>query len=90
LPISKCIASPISRNASINHPFSWAVNHLSHFLLATTLLPLMQQTREMPKSVDGDVRIVMQSSELHRTSPFKVEFKTEEEVNDNSRDPNIL
>jgi hypothetical protein len=50
----------------------------------------MQQTREMPKSVDGDVRIVMQSSQLHRTSPFKVEFKTEEEVNDNSRDPNIL
>lgn len=69
---------------------SWAINHLSHFLLATTLLPLMQKTREMPKSVDGDVRIVMQSSELHRTSPFKVEFKTEEEVNDNSRDPNIL
>ncbi|KAJ9104032.1 hypothetical protein QFC19_004166 [Naganishia cerealis] len=82
------VAAPgLTKDGLANH---WAVNHLSHFLLATTLLPLMQKTREMPKSVDGDVRIVMQSSELHRSSPFKVEFKNEEEVNDNSRDPNIL
>lgn len=87
-PISKSIVNP--QNTEPDTSSSWAVNHLSHFLLATTLLPLMQKTREMPKSVDGDVRIVMQSSELHRSSPFKVEFKTEEEVNDNSRDPNIL
>ncbi|KAJ9106364.1 hypothetical protein QFC21_001510 [Naganishia friedmannii] len=82
------VAAPgVTKDGLQNH---WAVNHLSHFLLTTSLLPLLQQTRDLPGAKDGDVRIVMQSSELHRTSPFKVSFETQEEVEDNSRDPNIL
>ncbi|KAJ9124347.1 hypothetical protein QFC22_001147 [Naganishia vaughanmartiniae] len=82
------VAAPgVTKDGLQNH---WAINHLSHFLLTTTLLPLLQQTRDLPGAKDGDVRIVMQSSELHRTSPFKVSFETQDEVDDNSRDPNIL
>lgn len=70
---------------------SWAINHLSHFLLTTTLLPLLQQTRALPGAKDGDVRIVLQSSELHRsTVPFDVKFEKRQEVEDGERDPNFL
>ena len=49
------------------------VNHLSQFLLALTLLPNLQST---PNS-----RLVLQSSEFHRTPLTSVHFTSQEEIN---------
>lgn len=57
------------------------VNNLSHVLMANRLLPLMRKTSKMPGVSAGDVRIVGQSSELHRGSKMasNVKFESEQE-----------
>ncbi|KAL7282065.1 hypothetical protein ACG7TL_003534 [Trametes sanguinea] len=55
------------------------VNNLAHYVFALRLLPLMQRTAAF--SVAGSVRIVMQSSELHRSAPASTKFASKEEIN---------
>jgi len=56
------------------------VNNLAHMLLANRLLPLMRKTSNMNGVKTGDVRIVGQSSELHRGDKFQdAMFENEEE-----------
>jgi hypothetical protein len=56
------------------------VNNLAHMLLANRLLPLMRKTSTMDGVKTGDVRIVGQSSELHRGDKFQdAMFENEEE-----------
>ena len=55
------------------------VNNLSHYVLNNRLLPLMKKTAEVaPKA---SVRIVMQSSEMHKVAPGDNKFASKEEVN---------
>ena len=55
------------------------VNNLSHYVLINRLLPLMKKTAEVaPKA---SVRIVMQSSEMHKVAPGDAQFASKEEVN---------
>ena len=55
------------------------VNNLSHYVLINRLLPLMKKTAEVaPKA---SVRIVMQSSEMHKVAPGDTKFASKEEVN---------
>ncbi|KAK7684551.1 hypothetical protein QCA50_012498 [Cerrena zonata] len=56
------------------------VNNLSHYVLINRLLPLMKKTSE--SSPKASVRIVMQSSELHRFAPGDTQFASKEEVNE--------
>lgn len=55
-----------------------AVNHFGHFLLINRLLPLVRKTAAIPNN--SAPRIVSLSSELHRTCPSNVEFKSTSEV----------
>ncbi|KAI0829375.1 NAD-P-binding protein [Trametes gibbosa] len=55
------------------------VNSLAHYVFALRLLPLMQRTAAF--AAPGTVRIVMQSSELHRMAPVTTRFWSKEEVN---------
>jgi len=56
------------------------VNNLAHMLLANRLLPLMRKTSTMDGVKAGDVRIVGQSSELHRGDKAQdAMFENEEE-----------
>ncbi|KAJ8468229.1 hypothetical protein ONZ51_g9774 [Trametes cubensis] len=55
------------------------VNNLAHYVLTLRLLPLMQRTAAF--APPGTVRIVMQSSELHRMAPSDTKFEFKEEVN---------
>lgn len=59
---------------------SFGVNHLSHMLLTHILLPLMEETRNLPSAHEGDVRIVSQASEQHRLLTKDVKFESLEEV----------
>lgn len=63
------------------------MNNLSHYVLINRLLPLMKKTAESaPKA---SVRIVMQSSELHRAAPGETQFTSKEEINED-RDGTLL
>ncbi|KAH9853848.1 NAD-P-binding protein [Lenzites betulinus] len=55
------------------------VNSLAHYVVALRLLPLMQRTAAF--APPGTVRIVMQSSELHRMAPVNTRFWSKDEVN---------
>ncbi|CDO74111.1 hypothetical protein BN946_scf185043.g161 [Trametes cinnabarina] len=55
------------------------VNNLAHYVFALRLLPLMQRTAAF--TTPGSVRIVMQSSELHRSAPPSTKFASKEEIN---------
>ena len=55
------------------------MNNLAHYVLTLRLLPLMQRTAAF--APPGTVRIVMQSSELHRMAPSDTKFEFKEEVN---------
>ncbi|KAI0643725.1 NAD-P-binding protein [Trametes meyenii] len=55
------------------------VNNLAHYVFAMRLLPLMQRTAAF--APPGSVRIVMQSSELHRQAPATTKFQSKDEVN---------
>lgn len=65
----------------------FAVNNLAHYVLTLRLLPLMQQTAK--SAPPNSVRIVMQSSEMHRVSPNDVRFASLEEINE-ERDGALL
>jgi NAD(P)-dependent dehydrogenase (short-subunit alcohol dehydrogenase family) len=103
LALSKKIASEEDRldililNAGVGQiPFErqwdglgthYAVNNLAAFIMTMTLLPLMEKTaKTVPPA---SVRIVFQSSELHRMAPSDVQFASKEEVSD-ERDPTVL
>lgn len=60
-------------------PCSFQVNHLSHMLLTTELLPLMKSSKDLP-------RIVFQSSELHRAAPSDVKFESIQEMDSTDQD----
>ena len=55
------------------------VNNLSHYVLINRLLPLMKKTAEV--ATKASVRIVMQSSEMHKVAPGDTKFASKEEVN---------
>lgn len=65
----------------------FAVNHLSHYLMADVLLPKLKET--VKGLEDKSVRIVTMSSELHRTAPSDSKFHSVEEMNE-ERDANAL
>ncbi|KZO91908.1 NAD(P)-binding protein [Calocera viscosa TUFC12733] len=50
-----------------------ASNHLGHFALTKTLLPLLERTARLPGS---DVRVISVSSDAHSFTPKPVQFKT--------------
>jgi len=54
------------------------VNHFGHFILVNRLLPLIRSTSYL--NTFPAPRIVMLSSELHRTAPSDVSFSTPEEL----------
>ncbi|THH33747.1 hypothetical protein EUX98_g454 [Antrodiella citrinella] len=56
------------------------VNNLSHYVLIHRLLPLLKKTTEIAEPTT--VRIIMQSSEMHRVSPNKVQFASKAEINE--------
>ncbi|KAI0069896.1 NAD-P-binding protein [Panus rudis PR-1116 ss-1] len=55
------------------------VNNLSHFVIVNRLLPLMKKTAEV--APPATVRIVFQSSEMHRFAPSDVKFASKDEIN---------
>ena len=55
------------------------VNNLSHYVLVRRLLPLLEKATETAPPTS--VRVVMQSSEMHRVSPSSVQFASREEIN---------
>ncbi|THG95407.1 hypothetical protein EW026_g6243 [Hermanssonia centrifuga] len=55
------------------------VNNLSHYVLILRLLPLMKKTAQ--KLPPCTVRIVMQSSEMHRVASGSTKFFSKEEIN---------
>jgi len=55
------------------------VNVLSHYVLLMRLLPLMKKTAT--NAPPATVRIVMQSSEMHRVAPGDTQFLSKEEIN---------
>jgi len=59
----------------------FAVNNLSHFVLVTRLLPIMKKTAETAPPTS--VRIVFQSSEMHKVAPGDTKFLSKEEINRN-------
>jgi len=63
------------------------VNNLAHYVITLRLLPLLKKTAASvgPTSV----RLVAQSSELHRMAPSDAKFKSLEEINE-KRDPTVL
>jgi len=62
----------------------YAVNNLGHFVLTLGLLPLLEKTAA--KSAPYSVRIVLQSSEMHKVAPGDTKFASVEEIN-KERDP---
>lgn len=58
------------------------INNLGHYVLAARLLPLMQRTAEKPGVPPASVRIIMQSSELHKMAPSETKFASKEEINE--------
>lgn len=63
------------------------VNNLAHYVLTLRLLSLMKKTAE--SSPPTSVRIVMQSSEMHRMAPNDVQFTSKDEINQ-ERDGTLL
>ncbi|KAF4615797.1 hypothetical protein D9613_012459 [Agrocybe pediades] len=55
------------------------VNHISHFIFTTTLLPLMKQTAK--EDSKADVRIINITSEGHQMVPLITTFAGEETLN---------
>lgn len=55
------------------------VNNLSHYVLIMRLLPIIKKTAQTAPPTT--VRIVMQSSEMHRVAPGDTKFLSKEEIN---------
>ncbi|KAH9843659.1 uncharacterized protein C8Q71DRAFT_825550 [Rhodofomes roseus] len=55
------------------------VNNLAHYVFVLRLLPLMNKTALTAQP--ASVRIVMQSSEMHRMAPSSTKFLNKEEIN---------
>ena len=99
IPLAKDLSSKLERldilhlNAGVGvAPFGltndglgnhYAINYLSHLVLADILTPKMIETS---KKAEGDekyrVRIVLQSSELHRGAPSDVKCESVAEMNE--------
>jgi NAD(P)-dependent dehydrogenase (short-subunit alcohol dehydrogenase family) len=62
----------------------YAVNNLAHFVITLRLLPLLEKTAAI--SPPYSVRIVIQSSEMHRFAPGDTTFASVDEINE-PRDP---
>jgi NAD(P)-dependent dehydrogenase (short-subunit alcohol dehydrogenase family) len=60
----------------------FGVNWLGHFYVVNLLYPLMRKTSKLPDTPAP--RIVMESSEMHRTAPSNVHFASLDEINDPS------
>ncbi|RPD74491.1 NAD(P)-binding protein [Lentinus tigrinus ALCF2SS1-7] len=56
------------------------VNNLAHYVIVLRLLDLMKKTAAT--ATPASVRIVMQSSEMHRFAPSDVNFASKEEMNE--------
>jgi len=74
----------LTKDGLENH---FEVNNLAHYVITLRLLPLLKKTAA--STGPAQVRIVAQSSELHRVAPSDVHFKTVEEINE-KRDPTVL
>lgn len=55
------------------------VNNLAHYVMVLRLLDLMKKTAAT--ATPASVRIVMQSSEMHRFAPSGINFISKEEIN---------
>ena len=55
------------------------VNNLAHYVMVLRLLDLMKKTAS--SAPPTSVRIVMQSSEMHRFAPSGTKFASKEEIN---------
>ncbi|KAH9950065.1 hypothetical protein B0H21DRAFT_687260 [Amylocystis lapponica] len=55
------------------------VNNLAHYVFVLRLLPLIKKTTDIASPTS--VRIVMQSSEMHRMAPSTTKFLSKEEIN---------
>ena len=97
IPTAQNLASSLSRldilhlNAGVGvAPFGltndglgnhYAINYLSHLVLADILTPKMIETSKNNEEKYG-VRIVLESSELHRGAPSDVKCENVEEMNE--------
>ncbi|KDQ54457.1 hypothetical protein JAAARDRAFT_60459 [Jaapia argillacea MUCL 33604] len=68
----------------------YGVNNLAHYVLSLRLLSLMEKTATSGLAQPTTVRIVFQTSELHRMAPSDVQFASKEEVSGPDRDPVVL
>lgn len=59
-------------------------NNVAHYVMILRLLPLMKKTAQ--NAPPTSVRIVMQSSEMHRIAPGDTQFLSKEEINNESLD----
>lgn len=71
------------------------VNALGHFYVINLLYPLLRKTSKLPDVSKGGVRIVFESSEMHRFAPGSedskergrgVHFGSEDEVTNGGKD----
>ena len=53
----------------------FGVNALGHYYVINLLYPLMRKTSKMPDTAKGSVRIVFESSEMHRFAPGSEDSK---------------
>jgi NAD(P)-dependent dehydrogenase (short-subunit alcohol dehydrogenase family) len=71
------------------------VNALGHFYVINLLYPLMRKTSKLPDTPKGSVRIVFESSEMHRFAPGSedspsrgrgLHFGSEEEITETNKE----
>jgi WW domain-containing oxidoreductase len=71
-------------------PNHFAVNHLASMVIVDQVLPLLKKTAGDKEGEEKfSTRIVVESSELHRTANSDLEFASLEEMNE-KRDETVL
>lgn len=58
----------------------FGINNVSFLMITDILYPLLKKTASMPGTAEGSVRIVAESSELHRGAPSDVKAENLEEM----------
>lgn len=66
----------------------FGVNWLGHFYIVNLLYPLIRHTSTLPNTPAP--RIIMESSEMHRTAPSNTHFASLEEINNSNLSPTEL
>lgn len=72
----------------------FGVNALGHYYVLNILYPLLRKTSKLPDTPKGSVRVVFESSEMHRAAPGSedskerargVHFGSEEEITEGGK-----